>query len=188
LPSGAAAHRRKAWRCSCGAACAHGCRPGLSACRRRCRRQQRRRMIRRPAPRNCTPTSRCCWPAWFCSPIRRPSHDERCPSEGASQSPQAQRLPVRASVDAAAGLREHREHQAPVRLAPARGGAWLGRGAHRRDRHRPRPVRRLVGPRGLPAAGGRGRHGACLHRAGGWRSRGWRATRWTGIGCWRFAR
>ena len=113
----------------------------------------------------------------------------RSPTESHRPPPRAQGLPLRAPVHHAAGLREHREHQAPVRAAPAGHGAGLARRADHRHRPRPGAVRRLRrGPRGLSEAGRRGRAWGTPASCWAWRSRGWRATRPTGTGCWRSAR
>ena len=102
---------------------------------------------------------------------------------------QAQRLPLRAAVDAAAGVREHREHRAPVRPAPARRGARLGR------TNRSSSSTATSGSRAPRSRTGTASSGSWPRSAWGapascwaWRCRAWRATPPTGTGCWRSAR
>ena len=184
-PGPGAVHAPVAWR--------HGCRPGASA-------PASGAAVPPPAAPTSAPGNDICpvqlhsgcgdvpGQHGFGRPPGGYAHDQRSPPEGSGQPPQAQRLPVRAPVDAAPGAREHREHQAPVRAAPARGGAGLGRGAHHRDRQRPRPVRRLVATAKASSVWWPRSAWATPASCWAWRSRGWRATRWTGTGCWRSAR
>ena len=50
-----------------------------------------------------------------CSVRKSPSSSDASEPEGHRQSPEAQRIPVRAAVDGAAGLREYRKHRTTVR-------------------------------------------------------------------------
>ena len=73
-------------------------------------------------------------------------HDTTDPPEGDRQPPAARRIPVRAPVHGAAGLREHRKHPAAVCAARAGGGPHKGELLWEKLRHW-RVLRVLHNPR-----------------------------------------
>lgn len=97
-------------------------------------------------------TSRYSWRAWsFRLAASQAYHQERGTAhvddrgnsaEDHERTSVAQRLPVRATVDAAAGPGKHRKHQEAVRVARSGRGLGLADRARRRDRQRPRAIGR----------------------------------------------